>query len=274
MFFFRTPDPIFLTLPLHFENHASFGTSPDWFPKCVGRSVGSGDAKSATGRIFWIQAEMFAWIVNLGEHHCKLHTMMFLQCAPGSNDIAILGGKNMPWMSRYILRYFNCQLCKFTRLGRFHPKTNGWWCNVSIFASLFPPGEGHFQVNQPLVVFLALCIGSYQPSSRRELAMQNNDAYHEFCLFQTKPIGSIYGVYIYINISTFTIQISHSCRYIWIRPMGIRHGDGVASLLRQEHIVDPLVRGKILLEAAVGLGWELNLGNVNHDFSGDLYFCL
>ena len=102
MFFFRTPDPIFLTLPLHFENHASFGTSPDWFPKCVGRSVGSGDAKSATGRIFWIQAEMFAWIVNLGEHHCKLHTMMFLQCAPGSTDIAILGGKNMPWMSRYI----------------------------------------------------------------------------------------------------------------------------------------------------------------------------
>ena len=95
------------------------------------------------------------------------------------------------------LRYFNCQLCKFTRLGRFHPKTNGWWCNVSIFASLFPPGEGHFQVNQPLVVFLALCIGSYQPSSRQELAMQNNDAYHEFCLFQTKPIGSIYGVYIY-----------------------------------------------------------------------------
>ena len=102
MFFFRTPDPIFLTLPLHFENHASFGTSPDWFPKCVGRSVGSGDAKSATGRIFWIQAEMFAWIVNLGEHHCKLHTMMFFQCAPGSTDIAILGGKNMPWMSRYI----------------------------------------------------------------------------------------------------------------------------------------------------------------------------
>ena len=124
---------------------------------------------------------------------------------------------------------------------------------MSIFASLFPPGEGHFQVNQPLVVFLALCIGSYQPSSRQELAMQNNDAYHEFCLFQTKPIGSIYGVYIYINISTFTIQISHSCRYIWIRPMGIRHGDGVASLLRQEHIVDPLVRRKILLEAAVGL---------------------
>lgn len=83
VFFFRTPDPIFLTLPLHFENHASFGTSPDWFPKCVGRSVGSGDAKSATGRIFWIQAEMFAWIVNLGEHHCKLHTMMFCSMRAG-----------------------------------------------------------------------------------------------------------------------------------------------------------------------------------------------
>lgn len=36
-------------------------------------------------------------------------------------------------------------------------------------------------------------------------------------------------------------------------PMGIRHGDGVTSLLRQEHIIDPLVRRKILLEAAVGL---------------------
>ena len=35
--------------------------------------------------------------------------------------------------------------------------------------------------------------------------------------------------------------------------MGIRHGDGVTSLLRQEHIIDPLVRRKILLEAAVGL---------------------
>ena len=36
-------------------------------------------------------------------------------------------------------------------------------------------------------------------------------------------------------------------------PMGIRHGDGVTSLLRQEHIIDPLVRRKILLEAVEGL---------------------
>ena len=35
--------------------------------------------------------------------------------------------------------------------------------------------------------------------------------------------------------------------------MGIRHGDVVTSLLRQEHIIDPLVRRKILLEAVEGL---------------------
>lgn len=136
----------------------------------------------------------------------KLHMMMFFQYAPGSTIMAIPGGKNMPWMSPYI----SCILltkswgisiasCASSQ-ERVGSPENKWLVMQCLdFCSFFHPGEGHFQVNQPLVVSWALCIGSYQPSSRQELAMQNNDAYHEFCLFQTKPIGSIHGViYIYV----------------------------------------------------------------------------
>ena len=147
------------------------------------------------------------------------------------------------------LRYFNCQLCKFTREGRF-PRKQMVGDAMSRFLFLFPPRGGPFSGKPAVGCFLGVVYWFLSTLLKARIGYAKQRRLPRVLFVSNKTHRIHTWCYIYICLP-YKSAI-HVCIDTYGSVQWIRHGDGVTSLLRQEHIIDPLVRRKILLEA---VGW-------------------